>query len=315
MRGGQSTRQSPDASGADRLVQFRLWGSVSVKTWNFLTIVGVGLIGGSVGLAARARGVARNVVGAGSRPATLESAKKLGAITEIAPDLRTAAASAELIVICAPVDHIVEQVRKIAPLCRPGTLITDAGSTKEQIVGELDQAAKVDRWGSRVHFVGSHPLAGNEKHGPEHASAELFVGRTVIVTPGDDARKEDVAAIGEFWQSLGACVMQLSPAEHDRALAATSHLPHLVAAAIAGSTPERYVTLTAGGWQDTTRIAAGDPALWRQIMLSNRANLLASLEQFSDLLAQCRAALEAGDAAALEQLLAEAKRIRDAVGS
>jgi prephenate dehydrogenase len=286
-----------------------------LRNWNSITIVGVGLIGGSVGLAARARGVARTVVGAGSRMATLETARKLGAITTIAPDLTAAAADAELVVVCAPVDHIVEQVRAIAPLCRPGTLIIDAGSTKEQIVAELDDAAAADGWGSRVHFVGSHPLAGNEKRGPGYASAELFAGRTVIVTPGDASRNEDVAAIGDFWQSLGAIVTQLSPAEHDRALAITSHLPHLLAAAIAGSTPERYVTLTAGGWQDTTRIAAGDPALWRQIMLANRANLLASLDEFSHQLAQCRAALEAGDAAALERLLAEAKRIRDAVGS
>lgn len=282
---------------------------------NSLTIVGVGLIGGSIGLAARARGVAREVVGIGSRPATLETALSLGAITRIATDLADAVAQADLVVVCAPVDHIAEQVRLVAAQCRPGTLITDAGSTKAGIVAELQQAARDPGWPNFVHFVGSHPLAGNEKRGPEHASAELFAGRYVVVTPTADTLPVDLKRVSEFWSALSARVVQMPAEEHDAALALTSHLPHLVASAIAGATPERYVTLTAGGWQDTTRIAAGDPRLWRQIMLANRDNLLAALDGFEHLLAQWRQALEAADAPALERLLSEAKRIRDAVGS
>ncbi len=286
-----------------------------MKTWNCVTVVGVGLIGGSVGLAVRRRGMATKVIGTGSRPATLEAAHRLGAITAIAADSKEAVAEADLVVVCAPVDAIVEQVRRIAPVCRPGTLITDAGSTKAQIVGQLAAAAASPDWPHGVHFVGSHPLAGNEKRGPQHANAELFVGRTVVVTPISDTRAEDCTAVSDFWTNLGAKVVQMSADQHDRAIATTSHLPHLVAAAIAASTPEEYVTLTAGGWQDTTRIAAGDPLLWRQILLSNRVHLLASLDRFAELMAQCRQALEAGDAATLERLLSEAKRIRDAVGS
>jgi prephenate dehydrogenase len=286
-----------------------------MKTWNCITIVGVGLIGGSVGLAARARGIAQRVVGTGSRPVTLEAAIKLGAISEIVTEPAAAVAHADLVIICAPVDHIVEQAQRLAPHCRPGTILTDAGSTKEKIIAGIEKAVTDPRWGQDVRFVGSHPLAGNEKRGPQHASADLFAGRTVVVTPAASNRAEDVSDVSEFWTSLGAKVVQLSPAEHDRALAATSHLPHLAAAAIAGATPEAFVELTAGGWQDTTRIAAGDPMLWRQIMLANRDNLLVAVDRLTGLLADWRAALQRNDAAALERLLAEAKRIRDSVTS
>jgi cyclohexadieny/prephenate dehydrogenase len=286
-----------------------------MKTFDSITIVGVGLIGGSVGLATRARGVARHVVGTGSRPATLEAACQLGAITGAVPDPTAAVAEAEMVVICAPVDHIVEQAVRLAPLCRPGTLITDAGSTKERIVSELEKAAGKPAWGHGARFVGSHPLAGNERRGPQHATADLFVDRAVVVTPTANSRAEDVDRVSDFWRSLGAHVVRMPADEHDRALAFTSHLPHLVAAAIVGTTPERYATLIAGGWEDTTRIAAGDPVLWRQILLANRTNLLESLEHFTNLLAEWRQALDGSDAEAMERLLAEAKRIRDAVGS
>lgn len=286
-----------------------------MKTLRSVTIVGVGLIGGSIGLALRQRNPAISVVGVGSRPATLETARQLGAISAIATNLQESVADSDLVVVCAPVDHIVEEVRKLALHCRPGALITDAGSTKAAIVSELSAAATDSNWPSEVRFVGSHPLAGNEKKGPLHARADLFTGRTVVITPTAASRPQDIRRLEDFWSGLGANVLQMPAEEHDSALAMTSHLPHLAAAAIAGATPERYVTLTAGGWQDTTRIAAGDPTLWRQIMLSNRENLLAALGQLTTLLNAWRVALEAQDATELERLLTEAKRIRDAVGS
>jgi prephenate dehydrogenase len=286
-----------------------------MKAFNCIAIVGVGLIGGSIGLAVRRRNPATKVVGFGSREATLETAKRLGAISAIAPDVTSAVADAELVVVCAPVAQIVERTRQVSPLCRPGTLITDAGSTKAEIVRQLEQAATEPGWKPQVSFVGSHPLAGNEKTGPQHAHADLFVGRTVIITPTDKTRREDVESLSDFWTGLGAKVLEMSADQHDRALAATSHLPHLLAAAIAASTPQEYVPLTAGGWQDTTRIAAGDPVLWQQIMLANRVNLTASLDQFADRLTSWRRALASGDSVELERLLTEAKSIRDAVGS
>jgi prephenate dehydrogenase len=286
-----------------------------MRVWNSITIVGVGLIGGSIGLAARARGVANKVVGTGSRPATLAEAQNLGAITDIVGDPASAVAEADLVVVCAPVERIVEQVRAAAAHCRPGTLITDAGSTKAKIVAEIEKAALEPAWGRGVSFVGSHPLAGNEKQGPRHASGELFIGRTVVITPTGRTPAECVAGVSDFWTSLGAKIFQMSADEHDRALAATSHLPHLVAAAIAAATPEQYVALTASGWQDTTRIAAGDPQLWQQILLANRENLLDALDRFTNLLAEWHKALEGADPGATQRLLTEAKRVRDAVGN
>ncbi len=287
----------------------------AMKELNCVAIAGVGLIGGSLGLALGSRKLARSIVGFGSRAATLETARRRGAITEIAADAKAAVAQADLVVLCAPVALIADLARTINPLCRPGTLITDVGSTKRDIVRDLDAASAEPGWNRQVRFIGSHPLAGNEKSGPEHATADLFVNRTVVVTPSANTRDEDLRAIVEFWKALGAKVREMSPEEHDRAVAATSHLPHLVAAAIAGSTPEEYVSLTGSGWQDTTRIAAGDPALWRQIMLANRDNLSTCLKQLSTRLSEWQQALSAGDSAELERMLTEAKRIRDEVGS
>jgi prephenate dehydrogenase len=287
-----------------------------MKPLNHVLIVGIGLIGGSIGLALRERKLARKITGAGSRAATLDAALRLGAITDVAHSLTDAAAEAELVIVAAPVGQIMVVVEQLAAVCRPGTLITDVGSTKAEIVEALEHSAEPDgAWQRDVRFVGSHPLAGNEKTGPQHARADLFAGRTVVVTPTPRTRPQDTAAIAEFWTALGAQVRQLSPQEHDQALAATSHLPHLAASAVAAATPPQYVALTASGWQDTTRIAAGDPTLWRQIMLSNRGNLLASLDRLTAQLAQWRAALTAADAAELERLLAEAKRLRDSAGS
>lgn len=287
-----------------------------MRTWNEVAILGVGLIGGSIGLALRKRGLARSVVGIGRSDATLETALAAGAITRGTKILADGVQAAELVIVCTPVGAIVEHVQATALACPRGCLITDAGSTKQMIARSLEQAAGTDgRWGRDVRFVGSHPLAGNEKRGPQHASPDLFVNRTVIVTPGEHTSREDCEAIGEFWRALGARLVEMSPEEHDRAVAATSHVPHLVAAAIASSTPEEYVTLTAGGWLDTTRIAAGDPELWQQILLGNRTNVLEALARCEAMLDRFRRAVEQADDVMLRELLAQAKKLRDAVGS
>jgi len=286
-----------------------------MKTWNSVAIVGVGLIGGSVGLALLRRGLAKEVVGIGRNAQSLAAAKRAGAVTRTTLEIADGVKAADLVIVCTPVAQIVEQAAIAAAACPPGALLTDAGSTKAEIVGQLDAARRRGSWRPGVRFVGSHPLTGNEKKGPQHARAELFEKRAVIITPTDDTTAADRETLKEFWMSLGARVVEMSAAQHDRVVAATSHVPHLVASAIAASTPEEYVTLTAGGWLDTTRIAAGDPALWQQILLGNRENVLASLARFTGVLAALRTAVEQQDAAKLETLLAEAKRIRDALGS
>lgn len=275
-----------------------------------LTIVGVGLIGGSIGLAARLRGVARHVVGVGRQRASLDEARTVGAIDEASLDLAAAVHRAEVAVFCTPVDRIAEQVLAAAPGCGPGTLLTDAGSTKSAIVRQID-----GRLPPGVAFVGSHPLAGSEKRGPRHADADLFLGRLTVLTRSPHTNPVALERTATFWQALGSRVTVMTPEEHDQALALTSHLPHLLAAALAGILPRSLTYLTATGFRDTTRIAAGDPGLWRAIFLHNRGALLEMMQTLGSRLAEFRAALEKGDGDALDELLAQAKEVRDALGS
>lgn len=275
-----------------------------------LTIVGVGLIGGSIGLAAKRRGVARRVLGVGRQQASLDEALAVGAIDAAFLDPAAAVHQAQLTVFCTPVDKIAEQVVALAPGCAPGTLLTDAGSTKATIVEAIG-----NRLPSGVAFIGSHPLAGSEKKGPRFASPDLFHGRLTVVTPMPRADLGVVERIAGFWKALGSRVRIMLPEAHDRALAMTSHLPHLVASALAGILPPELHELCATGFRDTTRVAAGDPALWTGIFGHNRAALLAALDTLTVRLNHFQTALHADDRAAIDDLLAQAKRTRDALGS
>ena len=285
-----------------------------MRTWNTVAIIGVGLIGGSIGLALRERGLASRVVGIGRRKDSLEKALARGCVTVITTSIAEGVNQAELVVVCSPVGSIAEHVREACEHCGERCVVTDAGSTKGQIVAQVE-AALAERIGDRVAFVGSHPLAGSEQSGPESADGALFKDRVVVITPTKASRSDAVAAVEEFWQSLGARTVQMTPHVHDEALACTSHLPHLVASALAAATPEKLLPLTASGWQDTTRIAAGDAELWRQILLANRDSTLKGLADFETVLNKFRTALETADGALLAELLAEGKRRRDAVGS
>jgi prephenate dehydrogenase len=275
-----------------------------------LTIVGVGLIGGSIGLAARRRGLAEQVLGVGRQWDSLETARQLGLVDDHSLDLTSAVCGADLVIFCTPVNRIVQQVLDAAPHCRPGTLITDAGSTKALIVRELEGCLPAD-----VHFVGSHPLAGSEKRGHEAAEANLFQDRLTVVTPTVHTDPTALGQTCDFWQALGCRVRTLSPEEHDRALALTSHLPHLVAAAMAGILPAELYELTATGFRDTTRIAAGDPALWTAIFQQNREAVLQALQLLDSRLEEFQRALAADDTMALDSLLTQAKQVRDDLGN
>ncbi len=275
-----------------------------------LTIVGVGLIGGSIGLAARRSGLAGRVVGVGRVAAALDAARRVGAIDESCLDLVEGVRKADVAVFCTPVDLIAEQVIIAGAACRPGTLLTDAGSTKSTIVRAI-----AGRLPPGVSFVGSHPLAGSEKRGAESANAELFQGRVTVVTPTAETDPATLQRTIAFWNALGSRVIVMDPDEHDRALALTSHLPHLLASALAAVLPEELRELTATGFRDTTRIAAGDPSIWTGIFLNNRAALLDALGGVQERLDEFKAALTAGDPAVIDALLARGKRNRDALGN
>jgi prephenate dehydrogenase len=278
--------------------------------WNSVAIVGVGLIGGSVGRALLGRGLARQVVGIGRSQASLDEARRSGAVTEISLDPE-AAADADLVLVAASVAAIPQLLDRVDAVVRPGTLLTDAGSTKGSIVAAWERK----RRSRRGRFVAAHPLAGSHRRGPQAADGDLFNGRVVVVTPAKATPPEDTAAIGEFWSALGSTVYLMPPREHDKLVAATSHAPHLIAAAIAAATPPAALPFTAGGWRDTTRIAAGDPELWADILLDNAPAVAAALRRINTAAARLLAAIEAGDRRRLTSLLSRAKDTRDALGS
>jgi prephenate dehydrogenase len=273
-----------------------------------ITIVGVGLIGGSIGLAAKKRGLTSSVRGLGRSRENLQLAKSVGAIDEIHLEPAAALKHADLVILCTPVDQIAEQVLRFAPLCQHGTLFTDAGSTKGHIVDLIE-----GRLPEGIDFVGSHPLAGSEKKGASFADAELFQNRCVVVTPTAHTKKPALQTIIEFWTALGARVRSMPPHEHDQALAITSHLPHLLAAALAGILPDSLHSLTATGFRDTTRIAAGDSELWTAIFTHNREALLHAYDLVEARMNEFRRALQEKDAAAIDRLLVQAKKNRDAL--
>lgn len=270
-----------------------------------LVVVGVGLLGGSVALAARQRGIVRRVIGVGRTAARLEQARDAGVLDDISMDLVAAASQADLLIFATPVNLIVAGVREVAPVCRPGTLITDVGSTKAHLCRALSSGLP-----NSATFIGSHPLAGSEKQGWEHSRVDLFDDRVCVVTPTETSRRDEVARLTAFWQAIGMSVVEMLPEAHDRALAQTSHVPHVVASALARTLADENRLLAATGFADTTRIAAGDPNVWVPILLDNRDAVLASLDDFSSQIAAFREALSRGNAEEIRRLWEQGQAIR-----
>jgi prephenate dehydrogenase len=273
-----------------------------------IAIVGIGLIGGSVGLAARSRKLAKRVVGIGRSAARLVDAVSLGAIDEFALDL-AGVEGCDLIVVCTPVGQIASDVLSAAKIAKPGALLVDAGSTKAKLVAEIENSLP-----KTVEFVGCHPIAGSQRSGAHAARADLFENRLTIVTPTGSTSTGALKRASDFWKALGSRVVEMSPDHHDEVLATTSHLPHLLASAMAMTTPKEWLEFIGGGWRDQTRIAAGEPGNWMQIFLANREMLLRSLHGAEQNIAAFRAALESNDHSALQTLLIKGKEHRDALG-
>jgi cyclohexadieny/prephenate dehydrogenase len=271
-------------------------------------IVGCGLIGCSIAAALKSRGFRGPIIGCGRAGANLETAAARGHIDLAETDLAKAARQCDLLVICTPVDHIVDDVRTAAGSCQSSALITDSGSVKQAICGPLSKGLPAG-----VTFIGSHPIAGSEKQGCAHATPRLFENRVCVVTPEPGAPRHEVKRLSVFWKFLGLSVVEMSADDHDRALAQTSHVPHVVAAALAATLDAGSRHLTAGGFQDTTRIAAGDPELWAAILLANAEAAADGVRTFSARLADLLRALETRDKQALTELLRSAKESRDAV--
>lgn len=272
-----------------------------------VAVVGVGLIGGSIAAAVKQRGVATTVIGVGRRADRLEQARRAGLIDCGATD-PAAVREADLVIACTPVDRIAADVLACAAHVRPGTLFTDAGSVK----GEICSALR-GQMPDATTFVGSHPLAGSEKAGFEHASPQLFAGRQCVITPENLTPMAATARVRSFWERLGMRVVEMTPARHDEVLALTSHLPHAVAAALASLLSASEAEFAATGFRDTTRIAGGDPELWSAIFAANREHLVQQLDRFQQQVADLRTVIAAGDVDRVTALLREAQRRREAL--
>lgn len=277
--------------------------------WSTVAIVGVGLIGGSIGKALQSRGLCKRVIGVGRNQASLTEALQRQLVSEVSCDL-AAIGEADFVVLATAVSSIPGLLREADSHVAEGTLMTDAGSTKRSIVSSWQKKRS-----HRGRFVGSHPIAGSHLRGPTAADEMLFEGRVAVVTPAASTPEEDVECVGSFWASLGSTVFVMKPHEHDRILATTSHAPHLLAAALAAVTSDEDLRFTAGGWRDTTRVAAGDAELWADILLDNASQVSQAVTRMQSYTHRMLEALAAGDRRRLVKLLTTAKDKRDALGS
>ncbi|MDD5141161.1 MAG: prephenate dehydrogenase/arogenate dehydrogenase family protein [Verrucomicrobiales bacterium] len=277
-----------------------------------ITIIGVGLLGGSIGLAVRRHRLGGEIAGFVRRAASLKDCEKAGAVDYAVTDLFAAVSNADLVILCTPLAQMRSLAEQILPALKRGAIVTDVGSVKAGVVRELESIiAKAD-----AHFVGSHPMAGGEKTGVLAARADLFENAVCIVTPTKKSNATAVRKLETFWKSLGSRTLRLTAGEHDLLVSRSSHLPHVVAAALANlvlnpARPKTQAALCATGFRDTTRIASGSAEMWRDIALANRKNLSQSVDAFVAELKKFQSALKRGDARTVEKIFATARQRRD----
>lgn len=283
--------------------------------FNSVCIAGVGLIGGSFGLALRERGLAERVVGLARREATCEAALSMGAVDAATTNLAEAVRGAELILLAPPVGQIKPLCEQLAPLVHGGVIVTDAGSTKAGIVRDGEALL-----GQKAMFVGGHPMAGSERTGVEQAKSNLFEKAVWILTPTADTPEVAVNRMVELIEALGAVPLILDAALHDKLLAVTSHLPHITAAALvhifmqAQNETDFASQLIAGGWRDSTRVAAGSAEMWRDICLANAPAIARSVEDMIEQLEEFRDMLRDSDGKRLNQWFESAAQVRNKHG-
>jgi len=276
-----------------------------------IAIVGVGLLGGSLAAAFKQQSGDYKVVGYNHNPGAVEEGIKRGFIDTAAPSIEEAAAAADIIFICVPVGHIPEYAVRAAKSAKPGAIITDVGSTKRTIVEEVEPHVP-----GGVHFIGGHPMAGSEKTGVAAANPALFKNAHYLLTP---TQKTDMAAykkLHSMLTSIGANVVAIEPEKHDRAVAVVSHLPHMLAAVLMNlassetNETENILMLAAGGFKDTTRIAAGSPRMWIDICLDNREAILYAIDKMNGMLSSLREEIDAADRALIGDMLERAQMAR-----
>jgi len=282
--------------------------------FNQAAIIGVGLIGGSLGMILRRKGLASRVVGVGRRIENLKTAVELGAIDRYVVDPKDGVKDADLVVLATPVDTYDRHLKEWASCLKPGTIVTDVGSIKGGLVEQSERAMPAN-----VHFVGGHPIAGKEKTGVAAGSEQLFAGARCILTPTKRTNQQALEQVRIMWQETGSIVLTMDPHLHDKILGAVSHLPHAAAFALMNALIDIRAQVPAldlaghsgGGLRDTTRIAASSPEMWRDIFLWNRDNLVAFIEAYERSLGELKRLIRTGDAAGIEKALERAKQERE----
>jgi cyclohexadieny/prephenate dehydrogenase len=283
--------------------------------FNRVALIGIGLIGSSLARVLRRESPDTHLIACSRREETLATVRRLGIADETTDDPATAAAGADLVVLATPLSAYAEIGRAIAPALKPGAILSDVGSVKGAVVRELGPLVPAG-----VHFVPGHPVAGTEHSGPEAGFAELFRDRWCILTPPPDTDASAVAQIGEMWRRAGMRVTTMAADHHDKVLAVTSHLPHLIAYTIVGTATDlgddlksEVIAFSAGGFRDFTRIAASDPTMWRDIFLDNRDAVLELLQRFSEDLTALQRAIRRGDGETLHKWFTRTRAIRRSI--
>jgi cyclohexadieny/prephenate dehydrogenase len=283
--------------------------------FNKIALIGIGLIGGSIARDARKRGLAKHIVAATRSAETAAKANELKLADHCGTDLAAAAKDADLVIVCTPVGACGAATKAIAAALKPGCIISDVGSVKQAVIAGMKPHLPAG-----VHFVPAHPVAGTEYSGPEAAILDLFQGRNCILTPlpGVDAAAAD--RLEAFWRALGSDVNRMEPAHHDRILAITSHLPHLIAYTIVGTADDlgghlnsEVLKYAAGGFRDFTRIAASDPTMWRDVFLNNKEAVLEVLQRFQEDLFYLQRAIRWDEGDKLFDLFTRTREIRRAL--
>ncbi|HEY1717443.1 MAG TPA: prephenate dehydrogenase [Verrucomicrobiae bacterium] len=276
-----------------------------------ITIIGVGLLGGSIGLAAKKRRVAGEIAGFVRSKKSIAGCEKFGATDFATTDLLAAVSNSDLIILCTPLAQMPSIAKQFLPALKRGAIVTDVGSVKAGVVRELESLVQK----SGAHFVGGHPMAGAEKTGVAAARENLFENAVCVLTPTKKTNSAALKKLEQFWRSLGARVLKMDAARHDLLVSRSSHLPHVVAATLANlvlnpTSPKMQPQLCANGFRDTTRIASGSPEMWRDIALANRKNLSRSVDAFVAELKKFQSMLKSGDTKAVEKYFTTAKQRR-----
>jgi len=288
---------------------------MSEKLFDRVALIGVGLIGSSLARALRRDSPGTSIVACARRSETLATVRRLELADDTTDDPAAAAAGADLVVIATPLSAYAEIGRRIAPALQPGAILTDVGSVKQAVIRDLQPHLP-----SGVHFVPGHPVAGTEHSGPEAGFAELFRGRWCILIALPETAPEAVAGVGRMWERFGMRVVTMSADHHDRVLAVTSHLPHLIAYTIVGTATDledslksEVIEFSASGFRDFTRIAASDPVMWRDIFLNNREAVLEILQRFNEDLTALQRAIRWGEGDKLQDLFTRTRAIRRSI--